>query len=262
MPRRTKLHFSLRELNQIMPRPRKARTLESVPSPAIYIPAGWTKNEATPVEVAIEDFEIMRLTDGHNLNIEEAAQKVGVSRSTAGRMLERARRAIALGIENRSPLYLDASKELVLTPPSPGETKFNESELPTDTGCLAIACISDKPDASIERIFGRAHSFAIIDCDGAIQAHVANKGLNQKRDAAYAAVKTLKAHGVSRVVAGRFGPEAIKALAQESIQPLVANGFTLNQAIELFNQNSHATNSNHTQDTSRHSGAKERRLTV
>jgi predicted DNA-binding protein (UPF0251 family)/predicted Fe-Mo cluster-binding NifX family protein len=245
-----------------MPRPRKARTLESVPSPAIYLPAGGTKLDTAPVEVAIEDFEIMRLTDGHNLNIEEAAQKVGVSRSTAGRMLERVRRAIALGIENRSPLYLDASKELVLTPPSPGESKFSESELPTHTGCLAIACMSDKPEASIERIFGRAHSFAIIDRDGTIQARVANKGLSQKRDAAYAAVKILKAHGVSRVVAGRFGPEAIKALAQASIQPLVANGFSLNQAIELFNQNSHATNSNNQQHTSRHSSPEERRLTV
>jgi predicted DNA-binding protein (UPF0251 family) len=100
-----------------MARPRKARTLQSLPAPAIYIPAGWTQQQTAPVEIAIEDFEIMRLTDGHGYTIEEAAKKVGVSRSTAGRMLERARRVIALGIEKRAPMYLDASEDLVLAPP-------------------------------------------------------------------------------------------------------------------------------------------------
>ncbi|MGE9291945.1 MAG: DUF134 domain-containing protein, partial [Puniceicoccales bacterium] len=62
-----------------MARPRKARTLDNLPSPAIYIPAGWTENQTPPFEVAIEDFEIMRLADGHNYSLEEAAQKIGVS---------------------------------------------------------------------------------------------------------------------------------------------------------------------------------------
>jgi len=179
----------------------------------------------------------MRLTDGHNYNIEEAAKKVGVSRSTAGRMLERARRAIALGFERRAPVYLDASEELILTPPEPGdESTYSESQALLSTGSLAIACENTKPGSPVERMFGRATGFVIIDSDGTIQAHVKNPGANLKRNAANTAIKSLKEHGVSRVVAGRFGSEAIKTLASEAMQPLVANGFSLKQAIELFNR--------------------------
>ncbi|MDQ8209344.1 DUF134 domain-containing protein [Coraliomargarita sp. SDUM461003] len=220
-----------------MSRPRKARTLESLPAPVIYIPAGWTQHQSAPVEVAIEDFEIMRLTDGHNLNIEDAAKKVGVSRSTAGRMLERARRAIALGLEQRAPIYLDASEDLILTPPEHLVESHNaEPSSQPHCGGLAIACEHPHSDSPVERIFGRAHGFAMIHPDGSLRAHIQNPGAKLKRDAAPAAVRLLKSQGVSRVVAGRFGPEAIKALAAEAIQPLVANGFSLKQAIELFNR--------------------------
>tara|TARA_B100001971_G_scaffold215155_2_gene258472 strand:+ start:1184 stop:1843 length:660 start_codon:yes stop_codon:yes gene_type:complete len=219
-----------------MSRPRKARTLESLPAPVIYIPAGWTQHQSTPVEVAIEDFEIMRLTDGHNLNIEDAAKKVGVSRSTAGRMLERARRAIALGFEQRAPVYLDASEDLILTPPKHLESHNAEPSSQPHCGGLAIACEIPQSNSPVERIFGRAPAFAMIHPDGSLRAQIQNPGAKLKRDAAPAAVRLLKSQGVSRVVAGRFGPEAIKALAAEAIQPLVANGFSLKQAIELFNR--------------------------
>ena len=73
-----------------MSRPRKARTLESLPAPVIYIPAGWTQHQSTPVEVAIEDFEIMRLTDGRGVDVAigQAATmatgpKMGISGSPA-----------------------------------------------------------------------------------------------------------------------------------------------------------------------------------
>jgi predicted DNA-binding protein (UPF0251 family)/predicted Fe-Mo cluster-binding NifX family protein len=217
-----------------MPRPRKARTLKSVPAPAIYIPAGWTNQKTPAVEIAIEDFEIMRLTDGHNDTIEEAARKVGVSRSTAGRMLERARKAIALGIEMRAPMCLDASEELVLTPPeedaeaNPQHTHHPESDR------LAIACTSLDEKSPIERIFGRAHAFALSSNRDGAPVLFTNPGALKKRNAALAAAKALKAEGVTRVVAGRYGPEAIKALAEAGIQPLVANGFQLGQAISLF----------------------------
>jgi|GEM_PF-1214261 len=245
-----------------MARPRKARTLESLPAPVIYIPAGWTKHQAAPVEVAIEDFEIMRLTDGHNYNIAEAARKVGVSRSTAGRMLERARRAIALGIERRAPVYLDASEELILEPPESGEITLSELEAQPSTGYLAIACIDTKPATPVERIFGRAPAFVIVAEDGTIPAHLKNPGSGIKRKAAHAAVKLLQAHGVRRVVAGRFGPEAIEALASAKIQPLVANGFSLKQSIDLFNQQNHETNLKNTKKSARHSRARKRGATV
>jgi predicted DNA-binding protein (UPF0251 family)/predicted Fe-Mo cluster-binding NifX family protein len=217
-----------------MPRPRKARTLQSIPAPAIYIPAGWTERQSPAVEIAIEDFEIMRLTDGHNDTIEEAAHKVGVSRSTAGRMLERARKAIALGIEMRAPMYLDASEELVLTPPDEDAEENTQHAHHPESDMLAIACTSLDEKTPIERIFGRAHAFALSSCRDEAPTLFQNPGALKQRNAALSAARALKAEGVTRVVAGRYGPEAIKALAEVGIQPLVANGFQLGQALSLF----------------------------
>jgi predicted DNA-binding protein (UPF0251 family)/predicted Fe-Mo cluster-binding NifX family protein len=231
-----------------MARPRKARTLENLPASAIYIPAGWTKGQIAPVEVAIEDFEIMRLTDGHGYSIEDAARRVGVSRSTAGRMLERVRRAIALGIERRAPLYLDASEDLVLEPPA--KCDHTTSILPHETSLnyLAVACVDDRLDAPVESIFGRAPTFVLvpIQSDGPLTL-IENPGSGVKRNAASFAVKALSAQGVTRVVAGRYGPDAITALANANIRPYIANGFKLGQAIEFFNHKDTDDNTdNHT----------------
>jgi predicted DNA-binding protein (UPF0251 family)/predicted Fe-Mo cluster-binding NifX family protein len=220
-----------------MARPHKARTLESLPVSAIYIPAGWTKAQVAPVEVAIEDFEIMRLVDGRGYSIVEAGAKVGVSRSTAGRMLERARRVIALAIEKRAPLYLDASEDLVLEPPSmDGALLVRGAGGQSCDGALAVSCLDANLETPVERIFGRSPAFVMVGVDGKVQGLVENPGFGVKRNAAKVAVDLLKAHGVRRVVAGRFGPEAIKALAGAGVQPLVATGFKLGQAIEFFNQ--------------------------
>lgn len=218
-----------------MARPRRSRKLESLPAPVIYIPAGWTKGQVAPVEVAIEDFEIMRLVDGRGYRIEEAAQKVGISRSTAGRMLERARRVIALGIEKRAPVYLDASDDLILEPPKAGQSLVRETGDQRCVECLAVACLDENPETPVEHIFGRAPAFIIVAKDNSIVGRLENPGFGVKRDAAKLAVKLLAANGVSRVVAGRFGPDALEALAAKGIQPVVSGGFSLSQAIEFFN---------------------------
>jgi predicted DNA-binding protein (UPF0251 family)/predicted Fe-Mo cluster-binding NifX family protein len=219
-----------------MARPRKSRKLESLPTPVIYIPAGWTKNQQSPVEVAIEDFEIMRLTDGHGHTIEEAALKVGVSRSTAGRMLKRARRAIALGIEKRAPVCLDASDNLILELPRAEKSVVRETGQQRSFPRLAIACMDKIVDTPVERIFGRTPAFVLVSANGNPVRCLDNPGFGAKRNAAKHAAELLEAHGVARVAAGRFGPEALKVLAAKGIQALVASGITLGQAIKFFNK--------------------------
>jgi predicted Fe-Mo cluster-binding NifX family protein len=148
-------------------------------------------------------------------------------------MLERARRAIALGIEKRAPMYLDASEDLVLAPPeayAPRPFHFKDK---VHSECMAVACSGIELTAPVERIFGRAPAFALISPNNAI-VQIENPGSRAKRKAAQIAVKALQTHNASRVVAGRFGPEAIQALAVAGIQPLVANGFNLEQSIDLL----------------------------
>lgn len=211
-----------------MPRPCKFRTLEGAPSPVIYIPSGWTRKQTSPIEVAIEDFEVLRLVDGHAHSIEEAAGKVGVSRSTAGRMLERARRNLALGLERRAPIYIDALESSVLAPSLPGML-MSEAK----GAVLAIAVRSAQMDGELSRVFGRSAGFALVSALGAPR-FFENPGAGVKRDAATLAVEVLKANGVELVVAGGFGADALEQLGNASIEPLIAVGLKVSQAVELF----------------------------
>lgn len=217
-----------------MARPSKARKMEGLPEPVIYSPAGWTKGQAPAVEVAIEDFEMMRLVDGRGYHLQEAADKVGVSRSTAGRMLERARRVIALGIEKRVPLSIDAGDDLLLEPYSDRKDQILNLYKEEACTCLAVACQNLHPDTPVERIFGRAPAFVLIHEGGGTPCLVGNPGFGVKRNAAGFAVDLLKKHSVSRVVAGRFGPEALDLLARCKIHVLVSGGLTLGQTIDYL----------------------------
>jgi len=100
---------------------------------------------------------------------------------------------------------------------------------------MAIACAEDSIESPVERIFGRSPQFRIVaHSDSGEHKLIKNPGMGVQRDAALVAVQTLQSHGVSRVVAGRFGPEALKALAEANIQALTGNGLKIRQAIELF----------------------------
>lgn len=218
-----------------MGRPRKARRIETVLEPVIYIPGGWTKGQPHPVEVAIEDFEIMRLVDGWGYTIVDAAEKVGVSRSTAGRMLERCRRAIAQGIEKRAPVYLDASKDLVLEASESGSACKVNLVPDSSQRLLAIACHGEATeDSPVARIFGRAPEFAIISEEAVLVRTLHNSGFGVSRNAAGKAVQLLASQNVGRIVAGRFGAEALRLLGEAKIQPMVASGLSIRQVIELF----------------------------
>lgn len=221
-----------------MARPSKARKMEGLPAPVLYCPAGRSGEDAPAVEVAIEDFEIMRLVDGRGYHLQEAAEKVGVSRSTAGRMLERARRVIALGIEKRVALSIDAGEDLLLEPYLDAEEPLLNPEKKEKASCLAVACQRLDSEAPVEKIFGRAPAFVLIPEGGGAAFMVENPGFGVRRNAAGFAVALLKKHGVNQVVAGRFGPEALELLARYKIHAVVSGGLNLGQTLHYIKERS------------------------
>ena len=51
-----------------------------------------------PIQIEPEELEAIRLTDLENLNQEQAGERMGVSRGTIWRLLQRGRTKIALGL--------------------------------------------------------------------------------------------------------------------------------------------------------------------
>jgi uncharacterized protein len=90
---------------ETMPRPKKLRFISGSTELSNYVP-----EDAEPtgvIDLALEGLEAIRLTDFEGLDQETAAQRMGVSRQTYGRVLAQARQTIAAALVTRKRLRID-----------------------------------------------------------------------------------------------------------------------------------------------------------
>ena len=78
-----------------MPRPCKCRTVCGLPDASYFKPIGIPLRQLEESVLSVEGYEALRLADREGLNMDEAAQRMGVSRHTFGRILKKARHAVA-----------------------------------------------------------------------------------------------------------------------------------------------------------------------
>ena len=70
-----------------MPRPCKNRFVNGQPTSVVYKPAGIKANCLEWVCLSLDEFETLRLLDHSGLNQEQAAEKMGVSRTNGNTYL-------------------------------------------------------------------------------------------------------------------------------------------------------------------------------
>jgi predicted DNA-binding protein (UPF0251 family) len=76
-----------------MPRPKKTRFVSGYPAIAAFVPRGMAA--IGEVLLTLEELEAIRLSDFEHLDQEKAADMMGVSRHTYGRILADARSVVA-----------------------------------------------------------------------------------------------------------------------------------------------------------------------
>ena len=90
-----------------MPRPRKHRRLMHTPQPAIFKPVGVPLKSLDSTTLLHEELEALRLADLEGRYQEEAAEQMGISRSTFQRVVTEARRKIALTLVEGTALHIE-----------------------------------------------------------------------------------------------------------------------------------------------------------
>jgi len=78
-----------------MGRPPRQRIVAGQPVATVYKPAGIPASQLQWVNLALDEFEAIRLVDGAGLDQESAASQMGVSRPTVTRILASGRSKIA-----------------------------------------------------------------------------------------------------------------------------------------------------------------------
>lgn len=81
-----------------MSRPTKFRRVEFFPTDDYFIPLGKPKCELEEILLKIEELEAMRLKDIEELNQEECAERMQVSRQTFQNIIDSARKKIAIAL--------------------------------------------------------------------------------------------------------------------------------------------------------------------
>jgi uncharacterized protein len=92
-----------------VPRPRKRRMVEVPPRAMVYKPAGVALDGLRRVSLLPEELEALRLMDLEDLTQEDAAQRMGVSRSTFQRIVSQARRRVALALSEGAALIIEGA---------------------------------------------------------------------------------------------------------------------------------------------------------
>lgn len=81
-----------------MARPVKIRKVEFFPETSYFMPVGKPKCQVEETYLKVEELEAMRLKDIENLNQEECAVKMGVSRQTFQNIIDSARKKVAIAL--------------------------------------------------------------------------------------------------------------------------------------------------------------------
>ena len=90
-----------------MPRPKNERIVHEPPLFTEFKPVGVPGKSLQEVQLALDEFEAMRLADYIGMSHEEAADEMGVSRSTFSRLIEKSRNKIAEFIFQGKMLTID-----------------------------------------------------------------------------------------------------------------------------------------------------------
>jgi predicted DNA-binding protein (UPF0251 family) len=90
-----------------MPRKEKNRWIENRPPVSVFKPAGVPARGLERVTLRLDEYEAMRLADYEGLRQEEVAERLGVSRPTVSRIVERAHRAVAEAFVEGKALFIE-----------------------------------------------------------------------------------------------------------------------------------------------------------
>lgn len=90
-----------------MPRPPIRRCVAGAPCAAYFKPQGIRMIHLQESVLSMDEFEALRLADAMGMSASEASLSMGVSRHTFGRILKKARRAVAGAIVNGRALRIE-----------------------------------------------------------------------------------------------------------------------------------------------------------
>jgi len=97
-----------------MVRPQKNRMVAYNPDISYFKPRGIPMVDLSEVQITIDEYEALRLSDLMDMPYEEAADSMGVSRATFGRIVRRARKTVADALINGKAIIIQGGSYRII----------------------------------------------------------------------------------------------------------------------------------------------------
>jgi predicted DNA-binding protein (UPF0251 family)/predicted Fe-Mo cluster-binding NifX family protein len=149
-----------------MPRPIKCRRIAFLPGITYFKPAGIPLRELEENLLSVDEIEAIRLKDIEDLDQEECAGKMEISRATFQRILESARRKIADSLLNGKAIKIEGGSFKVTNPEcrclnSCYTTIEANNNKNAGVNTMKIAIVTDD-GKTICQHFGRARYYTVV----------------------------------------------------------------------------------------------------
>ncbi len=100
-----------------MVRPKKDRLVSCQPDISYFKPRGIPLVQLEEVRLTVDEREAILLADMYEMHYEEAGERMGVSRATFGRIVQRARKIIADALINGKAIRIEGGNYIVVDLP-------------------------------------------------------------------------------------------------------------------------------------------------
>ena len=204
-----------------MPRPCHCRRVSALPKNRCFKPNGIPLHELEEVVLSLDGLEALRLADHEDLNMDEAAARMGVSRHTFGRLLRRARRSVAQALVLGQALRIEGGVYAVDAPD--GQDDVGDDAIKSDAAARGIlvaipSLIPGGPEATPHVHFGRCqvYTLARVENGKILEMGVQPNPMHQGGDCG-SPVQALLRLGVDTLLAGGMGMRPLQALQAAGI---------------------------------------------
>ena len=205
---------------EIMPRPCHCRRVSALPKNSCFKPNGIPLHELEEVVLSLDGLEALRLADHEDLNMDEAAARMGVSRHTFGRLLRRARRSVAQALVLGQALRIEGGVYAVDAPDGQDAGDDAVTGDATARGMLVAvpSLMPGGPEAAPNAHFGRCqvYTLARVENGKILEMGVQPNPLHQGGDCG-SPVQALLRLGVNILLAGGMGIRPLQALQAAGI---------------------------------------------
>jgi predicted DNA-binding protein (UPF0251 family)/predicted Fe-Mo cluster-binding NifX family protein len=217
-----------------VPRPSSCRFVSGSPGAVLFKPAGIPTRSLTEVVMTLDEFEAIRLADLEGLYQEEAARRMGISRTTFGRILDSAHRKVAEVLSGGRCLRLEGGHV------HPAEADEPPSITPRQKETIVNICIPVTADRGLESPvsghFGSAPIFMLVDVGTRQTKALSNAGAVHEHGACRP-LDALAGHDIDALVVGGIGAGALMKLQGAGIRVYRATAPTVAGCLDAFVKN-------------------------